>query len=136
LGVAQAAYAYWTTVERFFCFSCRRGFAAFCFAFWRSHSSGLVPFSFAHGVGHPAAVGDPVEALAPVRSADAMCPQYCRPEGVAFSLQVCRNQVHPAAGNRSLNLLPKNNVRLALADEIEPGGPEVAVVLDGLCGRS
>jgi hypothetical protein len=31
--------------------------------------------------------------------------------------------------NRAFNLLTKNNVRAALADEIEEGGPEVALVV-------
>ena len=57
-----------------------------------------------------------------------MCAEYNRPNGVAFSLQVCRYKVEPAVPNYAFNLFPKADDRLALADEIEPDGPQVAVV--------
>jgi hypothetical protein len=38
------------------------------------------------------------------------------------------NKVKPAVVNRCFNLLSKNDWRAALADEIEPVGPEVAFV--------
>jgi hypothetical protein len=72
--------------------------------------------------------GDPVEPLATVRGADAVCSQNGRPAGVAFSLQVCRYSVEPTFANRVCNLLAKYVLRAALADEVEEGGPEVSWV--------
>lgn len=57
-----------------------------------------------------------------------MCAQYRRPAGVAFSLQVCRYSIEPPVPNRACNLLPKDMLRAALADEVEEDGPEVALV--------
>jgi hypothetical protein len=54
-----------------------------------------------------------------------VCAQYARPNGVAFAFQVSTNKVEPAVPNRALNLLTKDRVRSALADEPEPLGPEV-----------
>lgn len=58
-----------------------------------------------------------------------MCAQYRRPDGVAFSLQVCRNKIEPAPSNRRFNLFAKDDVRTALADEPEPFRPKVTGVL-------
>jgi hypothetical protein len=38
------------------------------------------------------------------------------------------NKVEPSVVNRCFNLLTKDNVRFALADEVEPNGPEMAFV--------
>jgi len=75
-----------------------------------------------------AGVGHPVESLADMRRTDAVCPQYRRPAGVAFSFQVCEYSIEPAEPNRSLNLLTKHCCRSALADEPGELGPEVAFV--------
>ncbi len=60
-----------------------------------------------------------------------MCAQYGRPAGVAFCFQVCRYSIEPTVPNRACNLLPKDMLRAALADEIEEGGPQVALVFLG-----
>jgi hypothetical protein len=38
------------------------------------------------------------------------------------------NKVEPSVVNRCFNLFTKDNVRSALADEVEPGRPEMALV--------
>jgi hypothetical protein len=73
-------------------------------------------------------VGHPVESLADVGRPDAMCAEYKRPDGVAFTLQVCTNSIEPAVPNSSRHLLAKRDDRAALADEPEHCRPEVAVV--------
>ena len=75
-----------------------------------------------------AGVGHPVEPLSDVRCADAVCSQYGRPAGVAFAFQVCRYSIEPALADRACNLLAKDQLRAALADEPEERGPEVARV--------
>lgn len=54
--------------------------------------------------------------------------QYTRPDGVAFSFQVCAYSIEPTEPDSSRHLLPKYDVRAALADEPEHLGPEVAGV--------
>jgi hypothetical protein len=66
-------------------------------------------------------VGHPVESLPDVRSADAVCADNRRPDGVTFHFQVCRNKVDPC--KRIRNLLAKYESRLAMGDEVEPRGP-------------
>jgi hypothetical protein len=60
---------------------------------------------------------------------DAASWKYGRPAGVAFRLQVSENKVEPAPSNRRLNLLTKDSLRAALADERKPRRPQVAVVI-------
>ena len=92
-------------------------------------ASGDLLSSFATGVGQP------VEPLSDMGSADAVCAQYDRPAGVAFGLQVCRYSIEPAFANRVCNLLAKDceSPWLAevptIADEVEEDGPEVALVV-------
>ena len=74
------------------------------------------------------AVSHEPQSLSDVRSADARSRHTDRPAGVIFAFQVSLNQVEPAVINRCFNLLSKDDCRAALADEIEPVGPEVAVV--------
>jgi len=78
--------------------------------------------SFALGVGH-----EP-KALSDMGRLDARSRDTDRPAGVAFAFQVRLNKVEPAVPNRCFNLLTKNNSRPALANEIEPDGPQVAFV--------
>jgi hypothetical protein len=66
--------------------------------------------------------------LTDVRRADAVCAQYDRPAGVAFSLQVCEYSIEPSVPNRACNLLAKDALRATLADEPEHFRPEVAIV--------
>jgi len=63
-----------------------------------------------------------------VRGTDPRSAQIGRPDGVTFSFQVSRNNVEPRESSRARNLLSKDDWRAALADEPEPGGPEVALV--------
>jgi hypothetical protein len=66
--------------------------------------------------------------LSPVGRTDAVCAQYCRPDGVAFSFHVCANSIEPTEPNRAFNLFAKHAFRAALADEPGKYRPEVAVV--------
>ena len=61
-----------------------------------------------------------------------MCAKNDRPNGVVFTFQVCGNKIEPTVPNRRRNLLAKDNIRAALADEVEPHGPEVPVIFDAL----
>ena len=65
------------------------------------------------------------EPLPDVRRPDAVCAQYRRPAGVAFSFQVCENSVEPTMSNSGRNLLTKQDWRSALANEPKPFRPEV-----------
>ena len=78
------------------------------------------------GVGQPD--GTEEEALPDVRSADARSRDTDRPAGVVFSFQVSLNKVEPAVVNRCFNLFTKDNWRAALADEIKPNGPKMAII--------
>jgi len=66
--------------------------------------------------------------LSDVRRPDAASRKTNRPAGVTFSRQVRLNKVEPTVVNRCFNLFTKDNVRSALADEVEPGRPEVPLV--------
>jgi hypothetical protein len=82
----------------------------------------------------PCAIGvpqhaSPIEPLPDVGSAEAVCSQNHRPNGVAFRLQVRRNKVEPSVGNRRLNLLANDKLRSALRDEAEKLRPQVPLVL-------
>src|SRR5438105_2031317 len=57
---------------------------------------------------------------------NAVCAQYARPNRVVRCFQVERYSVEPAESSRAANLLAKDCDRTALADETEPGGPEMA----------
>jgi hypothetical protein len=91
----------------------------------RSIASGdrrLILSSVSLGVGH-----EP-QSLSDVRRADAASRDTDRPAGVTFSRQVSLNKVEPSVVNRCFNLFTKDNVRSALADKVEPGRPEMALV--------
>jgi hypothetical protein len=61
-----------------------------------------------------------------------VCAQYHRPDGVRFSLQICRNSVEPPVPSRVRNLLAKDRDRAALADEPKPRRPKVPCVAGAL----
>jgi len=83
------------------------------------------------------AVGHEPQSLPDVRCADARSRQTDRPDGVAFSFQVIANQIEPSVINRCFNLLTKDDVRAALADEAKPRRPKVArIVGAGLLART
>jgi hypothetical protein len=67
--------------------------------------------------------------LPDVRSADARSAEIERPAGVTRSFQVSLNKVEPSEASLGRNLLSKDHARSALADEPEPSGPEVALVV-------
>jgi len=73
-------------------------------------------------------VGTEENAVPTVRRTDARSRQYGRPEGVADTFHVSLNSVEPRDASRARNLLPKDSERASLADETEPGGPEVSRV--------
>jgi len=116
----------------------------------RSVPSGLVPVvampgvsfqSRALGVAQPltecAAVqsqpdSDEVEALTDVRRTDARSAQISSPEGVARSFQINAYSVEPREAVRARNLLSKDDWRAALANETEPGGPEMTLIVGAL----
>lgn len=62
-------------------------------------------------------------------SADARSRYTRRPDGVTFSFQVIANKVEPPVGNRTFNLLTKDDVRAALSDEAKPRRPKVARII-------
>lgn len=80
--------------------------------------------SLALGAGHE------VDSLSDVRRTDARSRDTDRCEGVTDSFHVSLNKVEPTVSNCRLNLLTKDDCRLALADEIEEDGPEVPFVVD------
>jgi len=82
--------------------------------------------SRAAGVGHP--LCDEEEPLSDVRGADARSAEIDRPDGVARTFQVSVYSVEPSEAVARRNLLSKDDWRAALADETEPGRPEVALV--------
>jgi hypothetical protein len=52
-----------------------------------------------------------------------------RPAGVSFHFQVCLYKVEPSLACFACNLLAKDDVRAALADEPVEGWPEVPLVI-------
>jgi hypothetical protein len=73
-------------------------------------------------------VGHEVEPLPDVRSTEARSAGIDRPDGVVLTFQVIRNIVEPSEAVRGSNLLAKDDVRAALADEPEELGPQMAFV--------
>ncbi|MGC2245917.1 MAG: hypothetical protein WA609_04875 [Terriglobales bacterium] len=71
-----------------------------------------------------------VQPLPLVRRPDATSREYGRPDGVVERLQVSLHEVEPSVPNRSVNLLSKQRARAALLDEIPPGRPQVALVVE------
>jgi hypothetical protein len=86
--------------------------------------------SDALAVGHP--LRSEPQSLPDVRGTDAVCAKNRSPDGVAFSFHVSLNSVEPTMPDRCRNLLAKRDCRAALADEVEPHGPEVPGVIDAL----
>lgn len=79
--------------------------------------SGLPPACVLVGVGH-----EPKPVAAVLRP-DATSRETDRPEGVAARFHVIVNKVNPAFGYSADNLFTKDDARLALANEVEPGRP-------------
>jgi hypothetical protein len=84
--------------------------------------------SRAEAVTHP--LCDEEQSLSDVRGADARSAEIDRPDGVTRCFQVSVYSVEPRKAVARRNLLSKDDWRAALADEIEPGGPEVAFVIE------
>jgi hypothetical protein len=78
--------------------------------------------SWAVGVGH-----DP-QALSEVRSADPRRADIERCAGVVLSLHVSLNKVEPREASLARNLLPKDDFRTALSDEMMPCWPKVPLI--------
>jgi hypothetical protein len=68
-------------------------------------------------------VGHEVQSLPDVRRPEARSAQIRRPDGVTRSFQVRRNNVEPSKAVFGRNLLAKDCVRAALANEPEPCRP-------------
>jgi hypothetical protein len=64
-----------------------------------------------------------------VRSADARSTKICRPDDIPLGFQVSLNSVEPDEAILARNLFAKDDERPSLADEPEPCGPEVALVV-------
>jgi|TARA_R110000824_G_scaffold301238_1_gene489255 hypothetical protein len=79
-------------------------------------------------------VGHEPQPLSDVRSPDATSRKTDRPDGVAFSFQVIANKIEPPVTNRAFNLFTKDDVRLALADELKPRRPKVARIVSPSLG--
>ena len=97
----------------------------------RQPPSSVVPlWSRVVGVGHE------VNSLADMRAAEARSAEIARPEGVTRSFQVSRYKIEPV--ERACNLFANEDWRAALADEIEPCGPEMSVIVESflLSGRT
>jgi hypothetical protein len=77
-------------------------------------------------------VGQPVQPLPDVRTANACRTKYRLPNGVRFRFQVSLYKVEPAVSNRVIRLLSKDDWRLSLADESYPRRPEVTRVIKPL----
>ena len=98
---------------------------AFSLAIHRAIASGdlRLMLSSAHcGVGH-----EP-QSLSDMRRTEARSRDTDRRDGVTDSFHVSLNKVEPAMADRRFNLFTKDSDRAALADEIEPGRPQVAFV--------
>jgi hypothetical protein len=92
-----------------------------CFA-----APALPLLSAAIGVGQP----DKVESLSDVRAAEARSAQIARPEGVTRCFHVSRYKIEPVESRR--NLFSKDDWRTALRDKVEPGRPEVSLIIESL----
>jgi hypothetical protein len=74
--------------------------------------------------------GGEVDPLPRVRGTDARSWEIVRPDGVARSFQISRNNVEPSEAVRARNLLSNEDRRQSLCDELEPRGPEVSIVAE------
>jgi hypothetical protein len=79
--------------------------------------------SRADGVGHP------VDSVTDVRRTDARSRERDTPEGVAHAFHVSVYKVDPRLCVLARNLLSKDDCRSALADEMEPGRPEMPLIV-------
>jgi hypothetical protein len=80
--------------------------------------------SVALGVGHPP------KSLSEMRRPDPRSAKIDRPDGVVLCFQVSVNSVEPRKSVSTCNLFAKDNVRATLCDELGPGGPEMALVIE------
>jgi hypothetical protein len=78
------------------------------------------------GVGQP--LGDPVEPLADVRRADAVCAQNDSPDGVARRFQACSNSIEPG-GIDARRIAPRALPSALLSDD--GGGSDLLAEDDG-----
>ena len=78
--------------------------------------------------GSETGVGHPIQPLPDVRRAETASRGTKRPDGVACIFQVSRHKVEPSKSASARNLLAKDHVRSALADEPVHLRPKVAVV--------
>jgi hypothetical protein len=99
------------------------------FAAWFSVIFGVVKLSLGlRNASVCVVVGHEVQPLPDVRSPDARSAQISSPTGVVRDFQVSANRIPPPKGSLARNLLSKDDPRLALADEMEPMGPEMSLI--------
>lgn len=77
-------------------------------------------------------VGHEPQSLSDMRRTDARSRDTGRCDGVTDSFHVSLNKVEPAVADRRFNLFTKDDRRVALLNEAEPGGPEVPFVAGAL----
>jgi hypothetical protein len=65
-----------------------------------------------------------------MRRPEARSAGIDRPDGVTRCFQVSTNKVEPSKSVRACNLLAKDNVRSALANEPRPVRPEMALITE------
>ncbi len=75
-------------------------------------------------------VGHEEQSLADVRRAEPRSAGIDRPDSVTRRFQVSANKVEPSKCVRACNLLAKDNVRSALANEPRPVRPEMALITE------
>jgi hypothetical protein len=68
-------------------------------------------------------VGHPVESLSDMRRTEARSAEIERPAGVVLAFQVSENKVDPSEAVFARNLLSKDDIRAAFADEMEERRP-------------
>jgi len=76
------------------------------------------------------AVGHEVKPLSDVRRPEARSAGIERPDGVTRCFQVSANKVEPSKSVTGRNLLAKDSVRSALANEPRPVRPEMALIIE------
>ena len=101
--------------------------SAFLFACCPGFSFDSFAFGVCHGV-----FRDPIQSLATMGRADAVCAQYARPDGVAFCFHVCVYSIEPTVPNRAFNLFAKDDVRAALRNETGEDWPQMPLVVDSM----
>jgi hypothetical protein len=73
--------------------------------------------------------GNPIEPVPNELRTDARSRERRTCEGITQSLQVRLNKVDPLLGSLACNLLSKDDWRAALSDKMEPGRPDMPLIV-------